>query len=68
MHLASTFLLISTRKKSLFPVHMEFAFCELEEVGDGREEEDGKDVFSSEATDVNYWSKENVKCSFSLRH
>lgn len=47
---------------------MEFAFCELEEVGDGREEEDGKDVFSSEATDVNYWSKENVKCSFSLRH
>lgn len=32
MHLASTFLLISIRKKSLFPVHMEFAFCELEEV------------------------------------
>lgn len=32
MHLASTFQLISIRQISLFPVHMEFAFCELEEV------------------------------------
>jgi len=32
MHLARTFLLISTRKKSLLPVHMEFAFSEVEEM------------------------------------
>ena len=67
MHLASTFQLISIRQKSLSCPYGA-SILSTGGGGDGREEEHGKDVFSSKATDIHHWSNENVNHSCSLRY